>query len=50
MDGDKELADGKAIVDAAKAAGVDLLVWSALESVKKVSGGKLTHVLHFDVK
>lgn len=50
MSAEKEVADGKAIVDAAKSAGVELLVWSGLEPVKKVSGGKYTEVLHFDTK
>lgn len=44
-----ELAEGKILVDAAKACGVKLLVWSGLEAVNKVSGGKY-HVAHFDSK
>lgn len=35
--------------DAAKAAKVELLVWSGLESYTEISGGKYTHAVHFDV-
>lgn len=35
---------------AAKAAGVDLLIWSGLESISKVSGGKYTLADHFESK
>lgn len=38
------------MVDAAKAAGVKLFIWSALESVSEVSKGKYIHVDHFDGK
>ncbi|BGO95539.1 hypothetical protein JCM10020v2_007259 [Rhodotorula toruloides] len=41
MSYDKEVAEGRAIVDAAKDAGVKTLVWSGLENAKEVSGGKL---------
>jgi len=34
----------------AKAAGVDLLIWSGLESISKVSGGKYTLADHFESK
>ncbi|ORY57406.1 NmrA family transcriptional regulator [Leucosporidium creatinivorum] len=47
---EKELADGKAIIDAAKDAGVELFIWSGLEPVSKISGGKLDKVHHFDSK
>jgi len=50
MSFDKEIEDGKRIVDAAKAAGVSHLIWSGLEPVKELSGGKLKHVEHFDSK
>lgn len=50
MSKEKEIVEGKGIVDAAKKANVDLLVWSGLESVTKVSGGKYKHVEHFDGK
>ncbi|KAG8859537.1 hypothetical protein FRB96_004421 [Tulasnella sp. 330] len=35
-----ELAEGKMLVDSAKAANVKLLVWSGLESTSEASGGK----------
>ncbi|KAJ7670510.1 hypothetical protein B0H17DRAFT_1085722 [Mycena rosella] len=38
------------MVDAAKAVGVGLLIWSALESVSGISKGKYVHVDHFDGK
>lgn len=47
---EKEVQEGKGLVDACKAAGVKLFVWSGLEDVTKVSKGKYTHVLHFDGK
>ncbi|KAJ7686597.1 NAD(P)-binding protein [Mycena olivaceomarginata] len=45
-----EAAEGKMMVEAAKAAGVKLFIWSALESVSEVSKGKYIHVDHFDGK
>ncbi|KPV76121.1 uncharacterized protein RHOBADRAFT_43559 [Rhodotorula graminis WP1] len=50
MSFDKEVKDGKRIVDAAKAAGVSHFIWSGLEPVKELSGGKYKHVEHFDSK
>lgn len=50
MSYDKEVAEGRAIVDAAKDAGVKTLVWSGLENAKEVSGGKVAGVEHFDSK
>ncbi|KAJ7886709.1 NAD(P)-binding protein [Mycena leptocephala] len=50
LDKNKEVAEGKMMVDAAKAVGVDLLVWSPLESVVNISKGKYIHVDHFDGK
>lgn len=38
------------MIDAAKATGVDRIVWSGLAPVTKISGGKFTHVYHFDGK
>ena len=38
------------MINAAKAAKVDLLIWSGLMSVTEASGGKYTHVDHFDGK
>ena len=47
--GTDELAQGTAAVNAAKAAGVQHLVWSTLPNVEKISGGKF-HVPHFTAK
>jgi len=38
------------LVKSAKAVGVDLLVWSGLESVAEISGGKYTLADHFEAK
>lgn len=38
------------LVDAVKAAQAKLLIWSGLENMTKASGGKYTHVYHFDGK
>ena len=45
-----EVAQGKAVADAAVAAGVTLLIWSSLPSVAEMSSGKLTRVKHFESK
>jgi len=45
-----EVAQGKALVDAAKEAGVHHFIWSSLVNVKKLSNGKLPNVYHFDSK
>ncbi|KAJ7490117.1 NAD(P)-binding protein [Mycena galericulata] len=45
-----EVAEGKLLIDAAKAAGVTRIVWSGLTSVRKTSGGKYVHVVHYDGK
>ncbi|QKX63770.1 uncharacterized protein TRUGW13939_10941 [Talaromyces rugulosus] len=45
-----EIAQGKAVADAAIAAGVSLFIWSSLPSVTKMTGGKVTTVHHFDSK
>ncbi|KAJ7180914.1 NAD(P)-binding protein [Mycena filopes] len=51
MDADKEIAEGKMLIDAVKASGgVKGLVWSGLVPVTKMSGGKYTRVAHFDGK
>ncbi|KAJ7718595.1 NAD(P)-binding protein [Mycena maculata] len=50
LDKNKEAAEGKMLVDAAKFAGVDLLVWSGLDSVLEISKGKYTTVDHFEGK
>ncbi|KAJ7473351.1 NAD(P)-binding protein [Mycena latifolia] len=49
-DMDREIAEGKLLVDAAKAGGVSRLIWSGLPSISELSAGKYTHVAHFDGK
>ncbi|XP_063791495.1 nmrA-like family domain-containing protein 1 [Pseudophryne corroboree] len=46
---EKEVAQGKLIADVIKRLGVSFVVYSGLENVKKLTGGKL-EVLHFDGK
>ncbi|EJD43491.1 NAD(P)-binding protein [Auricularia subglabra TFB-10046 SS5] len=46
----REVVEGKLMVDAAKAAGAKLLVWSGLEDNAKGTNGAKTHVAHFDGK
>ncbi|KAF7552045.1 hypothetical protein G7Z17_g4597 [Cylindrodendrum hubeiense] len=48
--GDGEIAQGRAVTDACKAAGVKHLIFSSLINVSEVSGGRLTHIHHFDGK
>lgn len=50
MSKEKEIAEGKAIIDLAKAAGAKTVVWSGLENVSEVTKGKITTVEHFDGK
>ncbi|KAJ6476367.1 NAD(P)-binding protein [Mycena sanguinolenta] len=50
LDGERESSEGKMLIDAAKAAGVQGVIWSGLASVKKISGGKYSRVAHFDYK
>ncbi|KAF4309084.1 putative family transcriptional regulator [Botryosphaeria dothidea] len=45
-----EVAQGKNVADAAKEVGVQHLIFSSLLHVTKASGGRLTHVPHFDGK
>ena len=47
---ERELAQGKAMVNAAVAAGVQYFIFSTLTNGGKVSGGKVQHMAHFDVK
>ena len=47
---DTELAQGKNVADAAKESGVSHLIFSSLLNVTETSGGRLTHVPHFDAK
>ncbi|KAK4054050.1 hypothetical protein OIO90_003695 [Microbotryomycetes sp. JL221] len=50
MDKQKEVADGKRLVDKAKSNNVKLFIWSGLESVSETTKGEITHVDHFDGK
>ncbi|KAJ6616237.1 NAD(P)-binding protein [Mycena sp. CBHHK59/15] len=50
MDKQREIAEGKLLVDVAKDVGVKLLIWSGLESFSAVSGGKYSRVGFFDSK
>jgi uncharacterized protein YbjT (DUF2867 family) len=47
---DTEIAQGKAVTDASKAAGVQHLIFSSLRNVTEISQGRLPHVTHFDSK
>jgi uncharacterized protein YbjT (DUF2867 family) len=50
MSYDNEVEQGKNIVDAAKAAGVERLIWSTLIHVTNTTKGKIPTVRHFDSK
>lgn len=47
---EREFAQGKAMTDAAVAAGVQYFIFSTLSNAGKMCGGKLQHLAHFDVK
>lgn len=47
---DAELNQGKNVTDVAKEAGVQHLIFSSLLNVTETSGGRFTHVPHFDQK
>ncbi|KAK2753334.1 hypothetical protein FQN55_003463 [Onygenales sp. PD_40] len=47
---DIEYNQGKNVADAAKAAGVSHIIFSSLINVTEASGGRLSHVAHFDGK
>lgn len=47
---DVELTHGTNVADAAKEAGVEHIIYSSLLNVTETSGGRLTHVPHFDMK
>ncbi|KAF7592528.1 hypothetical protein BBP40_012752 [Aspergillus hancockii] len=47
---DAELVHGRNVADAAKEANVQHLLFSSLLNVTETSGGRLTHVPHFDLK
>ncbi|KAJ7819211.1 NAD(P)-binding protein [Mycena olivaceomarginata] len=40
---EREVSEGKLLIDAAKATGVKGIIWSGLISIKKISGGKYTN-------
>jgi len=46
----RELAQGKAIADAAVTVGAEYLIFSTLPHISKISGGKYRHVEGFDAK
>ncbi|KAK4048696.1 hypothetical protein OIV83_004666 [Microbotryomycetes sp. JL201] len=50
LDKQKEIVDGKRLVDKAQANGVKLFIWSGLEGVQELTNGKIQHVEHFDSK
>ncbi|KAJ7663503.1 NAD(P)-binding protein [Mycena rosella] len=50
LDSERETAEGKLLIDAAKAGGVSRIVWSGIQSVTEASGGKYTCVYHWDSK
>lgn len=47
---DVELSNGKNVANAAKKAGVKHFLYTSLLNVTETSGGRLTHVPHFDMK
>ncbi|KAJ9115148.1 hypothetical protein QFC24_007059 [Naganishia onofrii] len=47
---EKEIADGKRLMNAAKEVGTKILYWSGLMPVSKITSGKYTKVEHFDTK
>lgn len=48
--GNMEVAQGKAVADACKTAGVKQLIFSSLLNTNKISNGRLTHIKHFEGK
>ncbi|KAJ6480470.1 NAD(P)-binding protein [Mycena vitilis] len=50
FDQQREISEGKLMVDAALAVGVSLFVWSGLESFTKLSGGRISGAAFFDSK
>lgn len=44
---DVEVAQGKAVTDASKAAGVKHLIFSSLLNTTEISGGRLPNITHF---
>ncbi|KAJ6603089.1 NAD(P)-binding protein [Mycena sp. CBHHK59/15] len=50
FDADREIAEGKLLIDAAKASGATRVVWSGCEPASQISGGKYVHLYHWDSK
>ena len=50
MSADTEVAQGKAVADACKAAGVQHLIFSSLINTTEASKGRLPNISHFDGK
>lgn len=50
MSAETEIAQGKAVADACKAAGVQHLIFSSLINTTEASKGKLPNIAHFDGK
>lgn len=50
VDINREIVEGKLLIDAAKAGSASGIVWSGLPSISKISAGKFPHVWHFDGK
>lgn len=50
MSADTEIAQGKAVADACKAAGVKHLIFSSLINTTEASKGRLPNIKHFDGK
>jgi uncharacterized protein YbjT (DUF2867 family) len=50
LDKQREITQGKNLVDAAQATGVSHFIWSSLPNVTKLSNNTLTHIYHFDSK
>ncbi|KAJ6463675.1 NAD(P)-binding protein [Mycena vitilis] len=50
LDKEREIIEGKLLVDAAKAGGASRIIWSGLPSISKLSAGKYVNVYHFDSK
>ena len=50
-DAAREIAEGKMMVDlAAKVSNLKAFLWSSLEPVDRISGGKFSHAVFFDTK
>ncbi|KAF7335659.1 NmrA domain-containing protein [Mycena venus] len=47
---EREINEGKLLIDAAKSGGVSRIIWSGLPSFSKLSGGRLVHAHHFESK